>query len=210
MDITPQELAAQVAAFDRRHPGLVAAAESKYGLPRHLLHAIGSRETNLLEYYEQHPGDGGHGRGSWQLDDRSHQIPNPFPMQMQADIAGRMLHGLLAAYGGNVQQAGAAYNSGQSNDAYTTGHDYGNDVVARMRSLGGSTAPATAPARAMAVLQQGSTGNDVRTLQAALHMAVVDGQFGPNTKAAVLRFQQLHNLGQDGIVGALTWHALGH
>ncbi|MEO6156706.1 MAG: peptidoglycan-binding protein [Ilumatobacteraceae bacterium] len=211
MNITPQELITQVHAFDHRHPGVVAAAEHKHGLPAHLLHAIGSRETNLSEFYENHPGDGGHGRGTFQLDDRSHHIPNPFPMQMQADIAGGMMHDGIARFGGNVQEACSAYNSGQGNDQYTTGHDYGHDVVARMRSLGGGSAGVTpAPHRTLPTLSEGSTDRaDVETLQSALHIKV-DGDFGPGTKAAVIHFQQIHGLQADGVVGAQTWHALGH
>ncbi len=35
-----------------------------------------------------------------------------------------------------------------------------------------------------------------------------DGEFGPNTKNAVLRFQQLHGLEDDGVVGVNTWGRL--
>ena len=35
-----------------------------------------------------------------------------------------------------------------------------------------------------------------------------DGDFGPNTKKAVLQYQQLHGLEDDGIVGVNTWGRL--
>jgi len=37
----------------------------------------------------------------------------------------------------------------------------------------------------------------------------IDGIFGPVTHAALISYQGKHGLGADGIVGALTWEALG-
>jgi len=36
----------------------------------------------------------------------------------------------------------------------------------------------------------------------------IDGDFGPETKSAILEFQKFHGLEQDGIVGNLTWTKL--
>lgn len=63
------------------------------------------------------------------------------------------------------------------------------------------------PAVARATLRRGDTGEAVRTLQAALGVAV-DGAFGPGTEAAVRAFQQRQGLGADGIVGPVTWEHL--
>ena len=60
--------------------------------------------------------------------------------------------------------------------------------------------------------QEGSTGEDVRTVQylvtAQGHPTGVDGDFGPLTKAAVEAFQSSRGLGIDGIVGPQTWPQL--
>jgi peptidoglycan hydrolase-like protein with peptidoglycan-binding domain len=52
----------------------------------------------------------------------------------------------------------------------------------------------------------------VRSLQYLLNARgarlAVDGQFGPRTKAAVIRFQRAHHLTATGVVNATTWRAL--
>ncbi len=68
------------------------------------------------------------------------------------------------------------------------------------------------------VLMYGSKGRMVVDLQKYLNTVsekfksipklVVDGIFGPKTKEAVLEFQKLFNLEQDGIVGQITWETL--
>jgi hypothetical protein len=60
----------------------------------------------------------------------------------------------------------------------------------------------------------GSTGEDVRRLQARLNEVgsfglVVDGRFGALTRSAVLRFQRSNGLADDGIAGPITLKALG-
>lgn len=59
----------------------------------------------------------------------------------------------------------------------------------------------------MITLKRGSRGNDVKTLQTKLNLAV-DGIFGVLTEEAVKEFQQVHNLAVDGIVGPRTWAAV--
>lgn len=61
------------------------------------------------------------------------------------------------------------------------------------------------------VLQQGSKGPLVRSLQAKLNRFYrldVDGIFGPQTKRAVMAFQARHKMIADGVVGPQTWSAL--
>lgn len=68
-------------------------------------------------------------------------------------------------------------------------------------SSGGQAAsqPTQSPA------QQG--GSPVEILQRALHVQV-DGEFGPETEAAVKRLQASRGLEVDGVVGPATWSAL--
>lgn len=56
-------------------------------------------------------------------------------------------------------------------------------------------------------LRKGSKGDDVKKLQAALHVAV-DGDFGPKTEAALKQFQKDNHLVADGICGPMSWAAL--
>jgi peptidoglycan hydrolase-like protein with peptidoglycan-binding domain len=69
------------------------------------------------------------------------------------------------------------------------------------------------------VLKQGSTGVEVKNLQALLKEALeiahselsltnIDGNFGAKTQAAVISFQKSNNLTADGVVGTATWKAL--
>lgn len=84
--------------------------------------------------------------------------------------------------------------------------------------LTGATAPPTSapPATGRPTLQQGSTGDAVKSLQKTLNRwypslprLVEDGNFGPATKARVAYFQQHAGLTADGIVGPKTWAGLG-
>ncbi len=52
------------------------------------------------------------------------------------------------------------------------------------------------------------SGNPVDRLQERLHVQV-DGEFGPETEAAVRGLQAHHGLAVDGVVGPATWSALG-
>jgi hypothetical protein len=121
-----------------------AAAE---GLPFSLVLAVASRETNVKNI----AGDGGHGCGPMQLDNRSHHIPADWPQDPTEVV--RLCCELLkdlhtwahAQYLGVTANwwkiALSAYNAGQRNaargaargdsDRYTTGADYGRDVQAR-------------------------------------------------------------------------------
>jgi peptidoglycan hydrolase-like protein with peptidoglycan-binding domain len=229
MEISGAELASQYQQASSRWP-FIHQSELSQGLPRMLLFAIGSRETNLTNEV----GDGGHGHGVWQLDDRSHTPPGgSWPafdanVTVQCATAAAMVHGLLARTGGNVEEAAAIYNSGQPGEAGTTHGDYGIDVLERMQFLqqspGNSTSTSNSTRNSTSTSTSGNVppwfrrdlalaspfmkGNDVTVVQKKTG-ADPDGAFGPVTRAHVISFQSQHGLSADGIVGPVTAHALG-
>lgn len=148
MNIAEQTLADQFRRAKATWP-FVDEIEQQHGLPSCLLYAVGSRETNLGVVYTQgKTGDSGHGHGVWQLDDRFHTIPAGFDTnpKAQADTAASILRILIDHFDGDVNAALCAYNAGaravekairagRDPNRATTGHDYGVDVLGRMRYL---------------------------------------------------------------------------
>jgi len=65
---------------------------------------------------------------------------------------------------------------------------------------------ATAPEEGSA--QPAVGGNAVARLQSALHLPT-DGDFGPETEAAIRRLQARHGLTVDGVAGPATWSVIG-
>ena len=133
-------------------------AEAKHDLPEGTLLAVASRETHMKNI----TGDGGHGRGVFQIDDRYHadwlrkhgaggsgQVP---PVRDAAFYAASILaanlrsaksHGVpendrmrfaLAAYNAGPTGALAGYRAGAV-DSRTTGDDYSADVFARRKTI---------------------------------------------------------------------------
>lgn len=153
---TPEQLAAELDAA--RVQGIdraCLAAERAAGLPQGLLLAIASRETHCRNI----PGDGGHGRGVFQIDDRYHadwlaehgaETPGAVPSIedaaayaseiLAANLAFGRRHGIrgralvkFAASAYNVGALGAleGYRQGDS-DLRTANGNYGADVLERM------------------------------------------------------------------------------
>lgn len=73
---------------------------------------------------------------------------------------------------------------------------------------GGGTAVVARP-----TIRRGATGADVQYLQSRLtafgYWLAVDGIFGPGTESKVRSFQSSNGLTPDGVVGPMTWAALG-
>lgn len=121
----------------RQHAGdLIDRIEDEFGFPPYILYAIGSRETNFDPRYLREPGDGGHGHGWWQVDDRSHHIPADWRgnVEWQCRRGAEVLTGAFRKCG-SWEGACNAYNSGRCNTSATTGKDYGPDVMARRAVL---------------------------------------------------------------------------
>jgi peptidoglycan hydrolase-like protein with peptidoglycan-binding domain len=81
--------------------------------------------------------------------------------------------------------------------------------AAGLADASGHVSPAEQPTTTEHIveLSEGDEGRQVELLQQALGIGA-DGNFGPETEAAVQRFQAHHGLTVDGIVGSQTWAAL--
>lgn len=79
--------------------------------------------------------------------------------------------------------------------------------------VGASSAPGVAPtfkvALAQPVLQVGSTGPAVVTVQNKLGISPATGYYGVQTAAAVAAYQRAHGIPTTGVVATLTWASLG-
>lgn len=83
----------------------------------------------------------------------------------------------------------------------------GDGLRKELLALLGGKAPKPAPI-VRSTLKRGTRGPEVAHLQRLLGVAD-DGIFGPATDAAVREFQAANELLPDGIVGRMTWAALG-
>jgi hypothetical protein len=129
----------------------IAGAAEKYGLDPKLLAAVAAQETGGpgANGGRNEVGDGGHGRGLFQIDDRWHDFAKTgaaMDPAQNADYAAGMLSGLLKRYNGNVREALCAYNSGDPHGKGTSttwgdgqSLDYADSVMRHYRQLGGTS-----------------------------------------------------------------------
>jgi hypothetical protein len=147
--MTMDPVAARLTAQGVAYASQIASAARHRGVDPELLAAVAAQETggpgsnagrNVL-------GDGGHGHGIFQIDDRWHAFAataaamNP---AKNADYAAGMLHDLLAQNGGDPHRALSAYNAGSPtargtstrwNDGSVLG--YADSVMRHYRDLTG-------------------------------------------------------------------------
>lgn len=100
---------------------------------------------------------------------------------------------------------------------YATDPKYAEKLISLIKSNGldkwdNAEAPEVKPAPKPMVLKEGSKGETVEMLQLRLsqlgYPLKADGDFGPTTKAAVLKFQQKNKIMADGVVGPETQKVL--
>jgi peptidoglycan hydrolase-like protein with peptidoglycan-binding domain len=133
-------------------------------------------------------------------------------------------------------EAGAGENPGEAGAGDATTAAAGTGAASALDAATGTTAGATGSGgtEAGSGAEAGSTEASTRTeagagseagagasasseavkwdavtrLQAALHVTP-DGDFGPETEAAIKRLQARHGLAADGVVGPATWNVVG-
>jgi Transglycosylase SLT domain len=143
-------LAGRLASEGVNYAPEIVSAAAKHGLDAQLLAAVAAQETGGpgANGGRNEVGDGGHGRGLFQIDDRWHDFAKTAaamdPAQ-NADYAAGMLSGLLRRYDGNVREALCAYNSGDpraTGTSTTWGDgerlDYADSVMRHYQQLGGN------------------------------------------------------------------------
>src|SRR5579884_1809324 len=128
----------------------IAAAATRHNLDPKLLAAVAAQETGGpgSDSGRNVVGDGGHGHGLFQIDDRWHafaRTPAAMNPAANADYAAGMLAGNLKRYGGDVRAALSAYNAGSPTAAgtQTTWADgatlgYADSVLRHYAGLGGA------------------------------------------------------------------------
>jgi peptidoglycan hydrolase-like protein with peptidoglycan-binding domain len=130
---------------------------------------------------------------------------------INSESSGRQVEQLQSALGIGVDgvygpETEEAVRSFQASKGLTVDGIVGPATIAALRSHGVSASAAGVRSDAVDVSSGG--GDAVSRLQSALHLST-DGNFGPETEAAVRRLQARHGLTVDGVVGPATWSVLG-
>jgi Transglycosylase SLT domain len=135
-----------------RYAPQIEAAATAHGLDPKLLAAVAAQETGGpgASSGQNIVGDGGHGHGVFQIDDRSWDFaktPAAMDPGQNADMAASILADNLHRYGGDVHAALSAYNTGSPTATGTTTRwgdgttlGYADSVMRHYGDLGGDTA----------------------------------------------------------------------
>jgi Transglycosylase SLT domain len=128
----------------------IAAAATRHNLDPRLLAAVAAQETGgpASNSGRNVVGDGGHGHGVFQIDDRWHafaRTPAAMDPAQNADYAAGILASNMSRYGGDVHAALSAYNAGSPTAAGTqttwadgTQLGYADSVLRHYSQLGGT------------------------------------------------------------------------
>jgi soluble lytic murein transglycosylase-like protein len=161
IDPTASRLAAGGVAFAPQ----ISTAARRHGLDPDLLAAVAAQETGGpdTDAGRNVIGDGGHGHGLFQIDDRWHSFAatsDAMDPAKNADYAAGMLSGLLRQYGGNVREALSAYNAGSptatgTRTRWADGSDlsYADSVMRHYRRLAGDSPQTAAVAETTATIE---------------------------------------------------------
>jgi hypothetical protein len=171
-------IASRLASTGVAFASQIESAARRHGLNPSLLAAVAAQETGGPGANAGHNivGDGGHGHGLFQIDDRWHPFASTkaaMDPAQNADYAAGMLSGLLKRYGGNVHEALSAYNSGSptatgAKTRWADGTDlgYADSVMRHYSGLTGSPAPEES-AESSAIAESSATVSSVGALGAA-------------------------------------------
>ena len=158
----------------------IAAAAARHHLDPRLLAAVAAQETGGpgSDSGRNVVGDGGHGRGIFQIDDRWHAFargPGAMDPAQNAEYAAGLLASHLDRYGGDVRAALSTYNAGSPTAAgtRTTWSDgatlgYADSVLRHYERLGGSELPA--PASPPGATSASAAGRDAGGLLGLLQL----------------------------------------
>lgn len=155
--IVPPLAQTQLAQQGVRYAPQIARAAARHGVDPALLAAVAAQETGGpgVNAGSNIVGDGGHGHGLFQIDDRWHAFARSSRAMdpgSNADYAAGMLSGLLQRYGGNVGEALSAYNAGDPHARGTTTRwgdgqvlGYADSVMRHYRNISGGSAGGQPP-----------------------------------------------------------------
>jgi hypothetical protein len=168
--MTIDPIASRLSTQGVAYASQIAAAARRHGVDPELLAAVAAQETggpgsnagrNVV-------GDGGHGHGIFQIDDRWHAFATTAAAMnpaKNADYAAGMLHDLLQQNGGDAHRALCAYNAGSPTARGTATRwadgsvlGYADSVLRHYRDLTGNGGSAVEePAMSSAVAEMQST-----------------------------------------------------
>jgi hypothetical protein len=188
------DLAARGVAFAPE----IASAAARHHLDPKLLAAVAAQETGGPDTNagSNIVGDGGHGHGIFQIDDRFHafaQTSAAMNPTANADYAAKMIRGLLDRNGGDVHAALSSYNAGSPRALGTTTRwadgsvlGYADSVLRHYNRLGAAAPAATTSTPAPAQ----NTGTQPFDPEALLNEMIAEGPTSLGSVNALSNFHQ--------------------